>query len=332
MRKWILTAAAAAVFAVSATVNAAEPITLKFSHVVAEKTPKGQAALKFKEAAERLLPGKVKVEVYPNSQLFGDAKEMEALALGDVQFIATSLAKFDKFTKKLQVFDVPFMFKDVDAVDRFERGKVGQSLLHAMENRNYLGLAYWHNGMAQMSANKPLLTPADAKGLKFRIQQSDVIAASYEAVGANVQKLAFSEVYQALQTGTVNAQENTWSNILSQKFFEVQKDFVESNHRVIDYMVLVNAKWWKGLPADIRDGLTKAMAEATEANNKIANDLNAEAKKKIATSGVTKIHELTPAQHDAWVKAMHPVWAKFEKEIGKDIIEAAVASNMPKTN
>ncbi len=230
------------------------------------------------------------------------------------------------------MFDLPFMFKDIDAVDRFERGKVGQSLLHSMESKNYLGLGYWHNGMAQMSANKPLLTPADAKGLKFRIQQSDIIAASYEIVGANVQKLAFSEVYQALQTGTVNAQENTWSNILSQKFFEVQKDFVESNHRVIDYMVLVNAKWWNGLPADIRDGLSKAMAEATEANNDIANKLNAEAKKKIAASGVTTIHQLTPAQHDAWVKAMRPVWTKFEGEIGKDIVDAAVASNNPKTN
>jgi C4-dicarboxylate-binding protein DctP len=331
MRKWIIAAAAAAVFAVPATVNA-EPMVLKFSHVVAEKTPKGQAALKFKEAAERLLPGKVKVEVYPNSQLFGDAKEMEALALGDVQFIATSLAKFDKFTKKIQVFDLPFLFKDIDAVDRFEQSKTGQGLLHSMEGKNYLGLAYWHNGMAQMSANKPLLTPADAKGLKFRIQQSDIIAASYEIVGANVQKLAFSEVYQALQTGTVNAQENTWSNILSQKFFEVQKDFVESNHRVIDYMVLVNLKWWNGLPADVRDGLTKAMAEATATNNKIANELNAEAKKKIQGSGVTKIHELTPAQHKAWVDAMHPVWTKFEKEIGKDAIDAAVASNTPKTN
>ncbi len=269
MRKWILAAAAAAVFAVPATVNA-EPMVIKFSHVVAEKTPKGQAALKFKEAAERLLPGKVKVEVYPNSQLYGDAKEMEALALGDVQFIATSLAKFDKYTKKIQVFDLPFMFKDMDAVDRFEQSKVGQSLLHSMENRNYLGLAYWHNGLAQMSANKPLLLPSDAKGLKFRIQQSDIIQASYEVIGANVQKLAFSEVYQALQTGTVNAQENTWSNIFSQKFYEVQKDFVESNDRVIDYMVLVNNKWWTGLPADIRAGLTKALAEATEANNKIA--------------------------------------------------------------
>jgi C4-dicarboxylate-binding protein DctP len=331
MRKWLLAAAAAAVLALPVGTATADPMVLKFSHVVAEKTPKGQAALKFKEAAERLLPGKVKVEVYPNSQLFGDAKEMEALALGDVQFIATSLAKFGKYTKKLQVFDLPFMFKDTAAVDRFQHSKVGQSLLHSMENRNYLGLAYWHNGMAQMSANKPLLKPEDAKGLKFRIQQSDVIAASFEAIGANVQKLAFSEVYQALQVGTVNAQENTWSNIYSKKFYEVQSDFTESNDRVIDYMVLVNAKWWKGLPADIREGLTKAMAEATKANNEIANKLNAEAKKKIAASGV-KIHQLTPEQHKAWVKAEHPVWTKFEKEIGKDIIDAAVKANEAPTN
>jgi C4-dicarboxylate-binding protein DctP len=332
MRKWLLAAAAAAVFVAPASVMAQQPMVLKFSHVVAEKTPKGQAALKFKEAAERLLPGKVKVEVYPNSQLFGDAKEMEALALGDVHFIATSLSKFGKFTKKIQVFDLPFMFQDIAAVDRFQKSKEGQALLHSMENRNFLGLGYWHNGMSQMSANKPLLVPEDAKGLKFRIQQSDIIQASFEALGANVQKLAFAEVYQALQVGTVNAQENTWSNSYSKKFYEVQKHFTESNDRLIDYMVLVNLKWWNGLPADIRAGLTKAMEEATAANNEIASKLNAEAKKKIIAAGTSEIHQLTPAQHAAWVKIMKPVWTKFEKDIGKDLIAAAVASNNPKTN
>ena len=331
MRKWLLAAAAAAVFAVPATVNAA-PVILKFSHVVAEKTPKGQAALKFKQAAERLLPGKVKVEVYPNAQLFGDAKEMEALARGDVQFIATSLSKFGKYTKKLQVFDLPFMFNDMGAVDRFEQSKVGQGLLRSMENHNYLGLAYWHNGLSQLSANRPLLVPADAKGLTFRIQQSDIIAASYQDIGANVQKLAFSKVYKALQDGTVNAQENTWSNIYSKKFYELQKHFTESNHRVIDYMVLVNAKWWEGLPADIRTGLIKALGEATVVNNDIANKLNRDAKKKIEASGVTQIHQLTPAQRAQWRNAMAPVWKKFEDGIGKDLIEAAAKSNSPKTN
>jgi len=331
MRKWILTAAAVAVFAVPATVNAA-PMVLKFSHVVAEKTPKGQAALKFKQAAERLLPGKVKVEVYPNSQLFGDAKEMEAVALGDVHFIATSLSKFGKFTKKLQLFDLPFLFDNMAAIDRFQNSKTGQELLHSMESKNYLGLAYWHNGPKQLSANKPLLVPADAKGLKFRIQQSDILAAQFEAVGAVPQKLAFSEVYQALQRGTVDGQENTWSNIYSKKFYEVQKDFTESNHGVVDYMVLVNAKWWKGLPADIRTGLIKALGEATVVNNDIANKLNQDAKKKIEASGVTKIHQLTPAQRAQWRKVMVPVWKKFEDGIGKDLIAAAVKSNSPQTN
>jgi C4-dicarboxylate-binding protein DctP len=331
MRKWILAAAAAAVIAAPVAVSA-EPMVLKFSHVVAEKTPKGQAALKFKELAEKYLPGKVKVEVYPNSSLFGDKQEMDAIALGDVHFIATSMSKFGKYTKKLEVFDLPFMFKDMKAVSNFENSKTGQALLHSMENRNYLGLAYWHNGLAQMSANKPLLMPEDAKGLKFRIQQSDIIQATFEAVGANAQKLAFSEVYQALQVGTVNAQENTWSNIYSKKFYEVQKHFTESNGRVIDYMVLVNNKWWTGLPADIRAGLAKAMKESTDYGNEIADSLNEDAKKKIQASGVTTIHQLTPAQHAAWVKAMHPVWKKFEKQIGKDIIDAAVAANGPATN
>ena len=331
MRNWILAAAAAVIL--GAPVSAyADPMVLKFSHVVAERTPKGQAALKFKEAAERLLPGKVKVEVYPNSQLFGDAKEMEALALGDVHFISTSLSKFDKFTKKVQVFDLPFLFDDIAAVDRFQAGKDGQDLLKSMVSKNYLGLAYWHNGMKQISAKKPLIKPEDAKGLKFRIQQSDILAAQFQALGATPQKLAFSEVYQALQVGTVDGQENTWSNILSQKMNEVQSDITESNHGVIDYMVLVNNKWWTGLPADIREGLTKAMAEATKTNNEVADKINEEAKAKIVASKTSKIHQLTPAQRQEWVKAMKPVWAKFEGEIGKDLIAAAVKANQPKTN
>ncbi|MCF8475735.1 MAG: TRAP transporter substrate-binding protein [Pseudolabrys sp.] len=331
MRKWLLAAAAAAVMTAPFAASA-EPMVLKFSHVVAEKTPKGQAALKFKELAEKYLPGKVKVEVYPSSQLFGDAKEMEALALGDVQFIATSLSKFDKFTKKVQVFDLPFLFDDMAAVDRFQAGKDGQALLKSMESKNFLGLAYWHNGLKQISAKKPLIKPEDAKGLKFRIQQSDILAAQFQQLGANPQKLAFSEVYQALQVGTVDGQENTWSNIFSQKFNEVQTDITESNHGVIDYMVLVNAKWWNGLPKDVQTGLQKAMDEATKTNNEIANKLNEDAKAKIIASKTSTIHQLTAAQRQEWVKAMKPVWAKFEKEIGKDLIEAAVKSNNPKTN
>lgn len=326
MKKMILAAASIAAFAFAGPA-AADPIVIKFSHVVAEKTPKGQAALKFKEEAEKLLPGKVKVEVYPNSQLYGDGKEMEALALGDVQFIAPSLSKFDKFTKQIQLFDLPFLFDNIEAVDRFQQGPAGQKLLHSMEKKGYLGLAYWHNGMKQLSAKKPLLVPADAKGLKFRVQASDVLAAQFQELGANPQKLAFSEVYQALQLGTVDGQENTWSNSFSQKYQEVQSDFTASDHGVIDYMVVTNAGWWNKLPKDVQDGLKKAMDAATKVNNDVAGQLNAEARKKIETSGTAKVHDLNASQRDAWKKAMEPVWAKFESAIGKDLIDAAKKAN-----
>ena len=327
MRKIMFLGAAIAALGFIVPAAAQQPIVIKFSHVVAEKNPKGQAALKFKEEAEKLLPGKVKVEVYPNSQLFGDGKEMEALALGDVQFIAPSLSKFDKFTKQLQVFDLPFLFDNIEAVDHFQQGPVGQKLLTSMQSKGYLGLAYWHNGMKELSAKKPLLVPADAKGLKFRVQASDVLAAQFQQLGANPQKLAFSEVYQALQLGTVDGQENTWSNCYSQKYQEVQSDFTHTDHGVIDYMVVTNASWWKKLPPDIQAGLKKAMDVATKVNNDVAGQLNADAKKKIAESGTAKIHELTAAQRAEWKKAMEPVWAKFEGGIGKDIIDAAKKSN-----
>lgn len=325
MRKIMFLGAAIAALGFITPAAAQQPIIIKFSHVVAEATPKGQAALKFKEEAEKLLPGKVKVEVYPNSQLFGDGKEMEALALGDVQFIAPSLSKFDKFTKQLQVFDLPFLFDDMKAVDKFQEGPVGKKLLTSMESKGYTGVAYWHNGSKQISANKPLIVPEDAKGLKFRVQASDVLAAQFQQLGANPQKLAFSEVYQALQLGTVDGQENTWSNAYSQKFHEVQKDFTESNHGVIDYMVVTNTKWWNGLPKDVKEGLQKAMDAATKKNNEVADKLNEEAKAKIGAA--TKIHQLTPEQRAQWKKAMEPVWAKFESAIGKDVIEAALKAN-----
>ena len=299
------------------------PMTIKFSHVVAEGTPKGQAALKFKEVAEKLLPGKVNVEVYPSSQLFGDAKEVEALLLGDVHFIAPSLSKFDKFTKVLQVYDLPFLFDDPASVDKFQESKTGQDMLRSMEKKGIVGLDYWHNGMKQLSAKRPLITPEDAKGLKFRVQPSDVLAQQFLAVGANPQKLAFAEVYQALQTGAVDGQENTWSNIYSQKYQEVQSDFTESNHGIVDYMVVTNAKWWNGLSPEIRSGLEKALKEATKVNNEVADRLNQEARAKVAATSGVKIHQLSPEQRQKWRKAMEPVWKKFEKDIGPDVIKAA---------
>ena len=327
-RRCCITGILGAVLTLPALSWAQTPIVVKFSHVVAEKTPKGLAALKFKELAEQKLPGKVQVQVFPSSQLFGDAKEMEAVLLGDVQLIAPSLSKFDRYTKKIQVFDLPFLFDDIEAVDNFQSSAAGQGLLKSMTNRGLVGLAYWHNGMKQLSTNKDQLKrPDDVKGLKFRIQASDVLEAQFRALDANPQKMAFSEVYQALQTGVVDGQENTWSNIYSQKFLEVQKTIAETNHGVIDYMVVTNAKWWDGLPADVRKGLSEAMAEATAYGNKLADDINEDAKKKIEAAGKAKIQKLGKDDVAAWRKAMEPVWKKFEGEIGRDLIESALKAN-----
>jgi C4-dicarboxylate-binding protein DctP len=321
-------AAALAAFALLGVAHAQQPIVIKFSHVVADKTPKGQAALKFKELAEKYLPGKVQVQVFPNSQLFGDGQELDALLLGDVQFIAPSLSKFDRYTKKLQVYDLPFMFENLAAVDRFQQSPAGKALLDSMTSKGIKGLAYWHNGMKQLSTDKPQLKrPEDVKGLKFRIQASDVLEAQFRALGANPQKMAFAEVYQALQTGVVDGQENTWSNIYTQKFHEVQKTIAETNHGVIDYMVITNAKWWDGLPADVKTGLSKAMDEATVYGNKLADDINQQEKKLIADAGKAKIQTLSKEDLAAWQKAMAPVWKKFEDGIGKDLIDAAQKSN-----
>ncbi len=306
----------------------AKEIVIKFSHVVAEATPKGQAALKFKQVAEKLLPGKVEVQVFPSSQLFGDAKEMEAVLLGDVQFIAPSLSKFARYTKKVQLFDLPFLFDDITAVDRFQHGPKGKALLDSMLKKGIKGLGYWHNGMKQLSTNKDQLKrPEDAKGVKFRIQSSDVLEAQFRALNANPQKMKFSEVYQALQTGVVDGQENTWSNIYSQKFYEVQKTIAQTNHGVIDYMVITNAKWWNGLSADIRNGLQKAMDEATAYGNGVANEFNERDRKRILEAGKAKIQVLSKDDVAAWRKAMAPVWKKFESDIGKDLIQAAVKAN-----
>ena len=318
--------AAAALMAFGLSAHAA-PIVIKYSHVVADVTPKGQAALKFKELAEKKLAGKVEVQVFPNSQLFGDGKEMEALVLGDVQIIAPSLAKFGKYTPKLQIFDLPFLFTDLAAVDRFQASKEGQALLTSMTKKGITGLGYMHNGMKQLSANKPLGTPGDAKGLKFRIQASDVLEAQFKAVGANPQKLAFAEVYQALQTGVVDGAENPWSNIYSKKFHEVQGYIMESNHGVLDYMVITNTKWWDGLPADVRKGLTEAMNESIKFGNKVANDEDANFRAKVIADNKAKVLPMSKEHLTAWRTAMQPVWKKFEGDIGADLIQAAQKAN-----
>lgn len=314
-------------FGIAGFAQANNPITIKFSHVVAEHTPKGQGALLFKKLAEERLPGKVKVEVYPNSSLFGDGKEMEALMLGDVQFIAPSLAKFEHYSKPIQIFDLPFLFNDMAAVDRFQKSETGQALLTSMEDKGITGLGYWHNGLKQLSANKKLIEPKDARGLKFRVQASAVLDEQFKALRAIPRKMSFSEVYQGLQTGVVNGAENPYSNIYSQKMHEVQKYITESNHGLLDYMVITNTKFWNELPQDIRTTLSEVMDEVTVEVNKHAAELNERDKQAILSAGTTEILYLTPEQRESWREAMRPVWKKFEDEIGADRIQAAEAAN-----
>ncbi len=324
----LLTAAATAIgVLLSVSVAQADAIKIKFAHVVAENTPKGQMALKFKELTEARLPGKVGVEVYPNSQLFNDNNVLEAMLLGDVHLAAPSLSKFNKYTKQLQVFDLPFLFKDMNAVAKFQDGPAGQKLLTSMNSKGLLGLGYLHNGLKQLSATRELRNPEDADGLKFRIQSSDVIAAQFEAVGATPLKKPFSEVFLLLQTKAIDGQENTWSNIYSKKFFEVQENITASNHGLIDYLVVTSAEFWNGLPDDVRPVVDAAMKEAIAHGNKIAEDKATSDRKRIADSGRSTILELSDAERAKWVKAMKPVWDKFADQIGQDLIDAAVASN-----
>ena len=302
-------------------------IVIKFSHVTnTDKHPKGIAATLLAKRVNEEMNGKACMEVFPNSSLYDDNKVLEAMLNGDVQMAAPSLSKFETFTKKFRLFDLPFVFENIDAVDRYQTSADGQKLLKSMERKGLLGLAFWHNGMKQLSASKPLLEPGDAKGLKFRVQPSEVLVAQFEALGANPQKMAFSEVYGALQTKVVDGQENTWSNIYGRKFFEVQDGVTETNHGIIDYLVVTSTEWWESLPADVRDQLSKIMAEVTEARNSESTAVNEDAKKLVIDAGST-VRQLTPAQRKAWIEAMKPVWEKFQDEIGIDTIEAAVSYN-----
>lgn len=320
--------ALAAMMIAAAPLAQAEEVVIKFSHVVAENTPKGQMANKFRDLVHERLAGKVKVEVYPNSQLFTDGKVLEAMLLGDVQLAAPSLSKFKKYTKKLQLYDLPFLFKDMTAVEKFQSGPAGQKLLEAARKKGLVGLGYLHNGLKQLSSSKPLKVPADADGLKFRIMTSDVLQAQFEAVNANPIKKPFSEVFTLLQTKAIDGQENTWSNIYSKKFFEVQEYITESNHGVLDYMVVTSAEFWDSLPDGIRKTVKASLDEAIAHGNKVAAGKAVTDRQKIIDSGRTKVLQLTDEERGKWVDAMKPVWAKFEDQIGKDLIDAAIHSNM----
>ena len=325
-----LTAAALALSVSAGAVAAAcddGEIVIKFSHVTnTDKHPKGIAASLLMERVNNEMNGKACMEVFPNSTLYDDDKVLEAMLQGDVQMAAPSLSKFEQFTKVFRIFDLPFMFKNVEAVDAFQMSEAGQSMKESMTRRGLLGLQFWHNGMKQMSANKPLVLPTDAAGLKFRVQPSEVIKAQMEAIGVSPQPMAFSEVYGALQTGVVDGQENTWSNIYGQKFFEVQDGITETNHGIIDYMVVTSIDWWESLDADVRDQLATILEEVTVERNAAVSQVDADARQAVLDAGSTII-ELTPDQRQAWVDAMKPVWSQFIDDVGQENVDAAQAIN-----
>ena len=324
--KIIATAAVAMGLAVSPSVLAKE-IVIKFSHVTTEATPKGKGAILLQKLVKERLAGKVRIEVYPSAQLYGDKAVLKALLLNDVQLAAPSLSKFSKYTKQWALFDLPFLFKNPQALNCFTDSAKGQGLLSAAKGKGLKGLGYWLNGMKQISANKPLITPNNAKGLKFRIMSSDVLKAQFEAVNANPQKMSFSEVYNALATGVIDGQENTWSNIRSKKFFEVQNDITVSNHGVLEYALVTSAKFWDSLPNDIRIELESILKEVTAKVTEFALDAAVQDMDTVVSSGKTNIHHISSSNKQQWIDAMKPVWSQFEDQVGKDNIAAVQQCN-----
>ncbi|MBI1418432.1 MAG: DctP family TRAP transporter solute-binding subunit [Limimaricola sp.] len=326
--------AAAAAVVMAAGVAQADPtkcdpgeIVVKFSHVTnTDKHPKGIAAELLKTRVNAEMDGVMCMEVYPNSTLYTDEQVIEAMLRGDVQLAAPSLSLFESITKAYRLFDLPFMFKNIDAVDAFQASEAGQNMKNAMQRRGIQGLEFWHNGMKEISANKPLISPSDANGLKFRVQPSDVLVAQFEALGAIPQAMSFSEVYGALQTGVVDGQENTWSNIYGQKFYEVQDGITETNHGIIDYLVISSVDFLNSLQPEVRDQFLQILHEVTVTRNAESTRVNEEAKQLIVDAGGV-IRELTPEQRQAWVDAMKPVWAKFADQVGQDNIDAAQKIN-----
>ena len=321
MKRIFVTVAAFAVAAALATPAFAQEVVIKFSHVVAPNTPKGKGADRFKELAEKYTAGKVKVEVYPNSQLYKDKEELEALQLGAVQMLAPSLAKFGPLgAKEFEIFDLPYIFPSKEALAKVTTGPIGKALFKKLEDKGIVGLAYWDNGFKIMSANKALKAPDDFLGLKMRIQSSKVLEAQMKALGALPQVMAFSEVYQGLQTGVVDGTENPPSNMYTQKMHEVQKFATLSDHGYLGYAVIVNKKFWDGLPADLRGNLEKAMTEATTYANEIAQKENDDALAAMKASGKTTFYTLTADEKAAWMKALKPVHDEMASRVGKDLL------------
>ncbi len=305
-----------------------QPVVIKFSHVVAPDTPKGKAAARFEELAERYTDGAVDVQVFPNSQLYKDKEELEALQLGAVQMLAPSLAKFGPLgVPDFEVFDLPFIFRDYQALHAVTMGPVGKDLLARLEDKGITGLAYWDNGFKIMSANRPLRMPADFRGLRMRIQASRVLEAQMAALGAVPQVMAFSEVEQALRAGLVDGAENTPSNMYTQGMNAVQPYATISNHGYLGYAVIVNSKFWDELPDDLRAALERAMAEATDYGNSIAKGENDAALAAMRAAGTTEFHELTETERAAWMAALLPVQDAMADRIGAGTLAAVRAAS-----
>lgn len=302
-----------------------ERIVIKFPHIVAAGTPKGQGADRLRQLIEERLGDRVVMEVFPSGQLMNEDDALEALAFGEIQMIAPSLSKFDRLTRKYQVFDLPFLFNGIDDVEAFQQSDTGQALLGTLTHKGFLGLAYWHNGMKQFGGPRAIQKPADGQGLKFRIMESDVLQEQILAMDGNPQKMAFGEVYQALQTGAIDAQENTWSNNYSQKFFEVQDYFAETNHGYLGYLLAVNPGFWRRLPEDIRLELETIVAEVSIEVNRNAAEFNRNDRQKILDSGLSQILPLTDEDLAEWRTVMQEVWAMFADEIGADVMAATPA-------
>jgi C4-dicarboxylate-binding protein DctP len=301
-------------------------ITIRLSHVAPNSGhPKGDAAVLLAKRVNEEMVGKVNMKVYPNGSLFGDNVVLEEMLKGNVEMAIPSLSQLESYTTKFRVFDLPFLFKNIEIVDTFQKSQTGQELLKSMESKGLIGLQFWHNGMKQISANKPISLPKDVEGLRFRIQPSEVIKAQFSALGATSKVIPYNKVFDSLRSGEVDGQENTWSNIYTKKFHITQDGITESNHGVLDYIVVTSADFWYGLSEDIREQLSTILAEVTEESNGKSLSSNQESRQNILDAGV-EIRELTESQRSVWVRAMAPVWNRFARDIGNDLLQAAINS------
>ncbi|WP_196780012.1 TRAP transporter substrate-binding protein [Malaciobacter molluscorum] len=313
--------------------NSKKTYVLKFSHVVSANTPKGKAADYFEKRLEELSNGQIDVQVYPSSQLYKDNAVLKALKLDSVQMAAPSFSKFGKIVPQLALFDLPFLFKDIDHLHRVQDGEVGKELKSMVTEKGYKALSFWDNNFKQFtSSKKPILMPSDAEGQKFRIMSSKVLEEQFKAVGASPQMMPFSEVYSALQQGVIDAAENPISNIYTKKFHEVQKYLTISNHGYLGYLVVMSEKFWNSLTPELQKDVEQAMKEATEKEREYANELDKEQfdliKKYAKETGKLEIFTLNDEQRKAWKEATSKIYPDFyDKDvIGKDLIEKTLAT------